>query len=123
MNIFETNDQIDAFRARWKQLIADGFHIPEKVAQTTWDGVDIVTVGYHKVSRLDGAHHVLRMIVLNLPPEQAGLSRTHRMRTYKFANRWQPASYDYLRSPYEGLFTDEQWSRVRQLVYSFIHER
>ena len=61
-NIFKTKEQYTAFRAKWRQLYAEGFHKREDVAQEcTYSGK---VVGYHRVSPLHIGYHFIFNLAL-----------------------------------------------------------
>lgn len=76
MSIFENKEQYLAFRAKWKELHAAGYHKAVPVAQTTMEYIggkwEYPVVGYHKVSPLSAWYHLIFNIAIGRnPPTKA----------------------------------------------------
>jgi hypothetical protein len=92
-SIFDTKEQYLAFRAKWKQLHADGFHKRQPVpiinyttqrgennakGNPTWISKEEV-IGYHKVSPLTAWHHLIFNLAIGRnPPVKAFGDRSER---------------------------------------------
>lgn len=118
-NVFETRNQLLAFRARWKQLYADGFHKPVAIEQSTGWGNTRKVVGYHQVSPLDGLFHLVRKTAIGKDPEKGFANAEGLSSRYPC---WSPKVMQRIRDQFPDLFTDAQWEEVCKRTKEFAYK-
>lgn len=121
-SVFENKEQYLAFRAKWRQLYADGFHKPVRHdyrhgpygynSNREWtDGGP----GFHMESPLTFQHHLIFNLALGRDPSKAFLKMRDRWEFwYKVCAVYSKMSGDKVFEPFGDTLTDDQKAEIRK---------
>lgn len=123
-NIFDTKEQYLAFRKRWKDLHAEGFHKPQPEPQKIFDERTgkLDTVGYHRVSPMHAGYHFIFNLALGRDLEKAFPSyrdkEAIRSRLFIIVSRYNSGIFfdvfgDTLSSEQRVLLQNKTWEIIR----------
>lgn len=130
-SIFDTKEEYVAFRAKWKQLHADGFHKPRKVeyecgplvrsstGHYEWSGT-----AFNMVSRLTVWHHlVFNLAIGRTVPGKAFPKVSEATASYSKPYLWHALGYTHGAKhdfePFGDTLTDVQKTKLTRQVEDF----
>lgn len=130
-SIFDTKEEYVAFRTKWKQLHADGFHKPRKVEYECGNLIknpetgrwDYDSIAHFMVSHLTVWHHLVFNLAIGRDPEKAFRSRKAEPNAWTRSQLWHALGYTHGTvhdfTPFGDTLTDEQKAKLTELVKAF----